>query len=180
MQCPGCGFDNLPGSDECTECHTSLTQEDLPSASIESGIEQSLAEDTVATLKPVDGVSTPETTSLDVAIAIMRQKSIGCLLITDADGKLSGIITERDLVNKVAGLVDDLTAHTVSEFMTPRPETVRAEQLLAGALQSMMVGDFRYLPLVDDQGRPTQIISSRDIIGYLTQIVVALSDSVEA
>jgi CBS domain-containing protein len=176
MQCPVCDHDNLPGADQCAQCETSLTQEDVPVALIRSRIEQSLNEDTVAALNPVEAISVTEDTSLDAAIQTMRNRKIGCLLITDRNGKLCGILTERDLVNKVAGSVEDLTSHTVSRFMTHRPETVQADHLLAVALQRMMVSDLRYLPLIDDEDRPTQIISSRDIISYLTSLVEAFCD----
>jgi CBS domain-containing protein len=176
MRCPVCDHDNLPGADECAQCETSLTQEDVPVALIRSRLEQSLHEDTVATLNPVEAVSVTEDTSLDAAVRTMRNRKIGCLLVTDRSGKLCGILTERDLVNKVAGIVEDLTSHTVSRFMTHRPETVQADHLLAVALQRMMVSDLRYLPLVDDEDRPTQIISSRDIISYLTALVEAFCD----
>jgi CBS domain-containing protein len=176
MHCPVCDHDNLPGADQCAECHTSLTQEDVPVASIRSRIGKSLSEDTVATLNPIGAVSIAEDTPLDVAVQKMQDRKIGCLLVTDRTGKLCGILTERDLVNEVAGQVDDLTSHTVSRFMTHRPETVQADQLLASALQRMMVGDLRYLPLVDDDERPTQIISSRDIINYLTSLVEEMID----
>jgi len=176
MHCPLCGHDNLPGADECAQCHTSLTQEDVPVALIRSRIGQSLSEDTVETLNPMEAVSVAEDTPLDAAVQTMQDRKIGCLLVTDRSGKLCGILTERDLVTKVAGTVEDLTADTVSRFMTHRPEIVQADQLLASALQRMMVGDLRYLPLVDDEDRPTQIISSRDIISYLTSLVEALCD----
>ena len=176
MHCPVCGHDNLPGADECAQCHTSLTQEDVPVALIRSRIGQSLSEDTVETLNCIQAVSVAEDTPLDAAVHTMQDRKIGCLLVTDRSGKLCGILTERDLVNKVAGTVEDLTAHTVSRFMTHRPETVRADNLLAVALQRMMVSDLRYLPLIDDEGRPTQIISSRDIISYLTSLVEEFCD----
>ena len=171
MQCPSCAHDNLPGADHCAQCHTSLTQEDVPTASIRSRIEESLSKDRIETLNPAPAVSVPEDTPLDAAVAKMRQRKIGCLLVTDPEGRLSGIFTERDLINKVVGCVEDLDAHTVSEFMSHRPEAVRADQLLACALQRMKVGDFGYLPLVDEEGRPKQIISSRDIINHLISLV---------
>jgi CBS domain-containing protein len=174
MLCPGCGHDNLPGADQCAECQTSLTQEDVPTAVIRSRIEKSVMEDRVKTLDPVEAISVAEDTTLDAAVQTMRARRIGCVLVTDPSGKLCGILTERDLVTRIAGQVEDLSAHTVSQFMTHRPETVQADQLLASALQSMMVGDLRYLPLVDDEGRPTRILSSRDIIRYLTSRVEAL------
>jgi CBS domain-containing protein len=176
MLCPSCGHDNLPGADECTQCQTSLTQDDIPSAVIRNRIELSFNRDKVETLGPAAAVSVAEDTQLDEAVETMRTRKIGCLLVTDRRGKLSGILTERDLVNKVAGAVSDLAAHTVQEFMTPRPETVRGDQLLASALQRMMVSDLRYLPLVDDRGRPKQVLSSRDIINYLTVLVASSSN----
>jgi CBS domain-containing protein len=175
MQCPGCGHDNLPGADQCAQCQTSLTQEDVPIALIRSRIERNLTEDKVETLNPEAVVSVTEDTPLDVAVQTMRDAKIGCLLVTDRARKLSGILTERDLVNKVAGKVEDLATHTVSRFMTHRPETVQADHPLAYALQRMMVSDLRYLPLVDDQGRPKGIISSRDIINYLTHVLTRQS-----
>jgi CBS domain-containing protein len=176
MKCPVCNHDNLPGADECAQCETSLTQEDVPVALIRSRIGQSLHEDTVATLNPEGTISVTEDTSLDAAVRTMRDRKIGCLLVTDCNGELRGVLTERDLVNMVAGRVENLASHSVGRFMTHRPETVRADNLLAVALQRMMVSDLRYLPLIDDEGRPTQIISSRDIISYLTSLVEEFCD----
>lgn len=175
MLCPSCGHDNLPGADYCAQCQTSLTQEDVPIALIQSRIEKSLSRDKIETLNPVAAVSVAEDTPLDVVLAQMRERKIGCMLITDREGRLCGIFTERDLINKVAGAVEDLAAVPVSRFMSHRPETVHGNQLLASALQRMKVGDLRYLPLVDDQGRPKAIISSRDIINYLCFLVLETS-----
>jgi CBS domain-containing protein len=96
---------------------------------------------------------------------------IGCVLVTDPDGRLCGIFTERDVLYKLAGKVDDLAARPVNQYMTPDPEVTQEGQLIASALQRMMVGDLRHLPIVDEQGRPTKILSSRDIIGYGVSLV---------
>jgi len=171
MRCMSCGHDNLPGADHCEGCHASLTHEDVPLARVESAVEHSLSEDRVQTLNPAEAVSVAEDTFLDVAIRTMRERKIGCLLVTDPEGKLNGIFTERDLLYKVAGKVEDLAAHPVSQFMTHDPEVIRGDQLLASALQRMMVGDLRHLPLVDEKGRPKNILSSRDIINYVAFLV---------
>ena len=171
MLCTSCGHDNLPGADHCEKCRTSLMHEDVPLASIESAIEHSLSEDVVQTLNPVEAFSVPEGTSLEEAIRTMRERKIGCLLVTDPDGKLCGIFTERDVLYKVAGKELDLAAQPVSRYMTHDPEVIRGDQLLASALQRMMVGDLRHLPLVDTEGRPEKILSSRDIINYLAFLV---------
>ena len=85
MRCTSCNHDNLPGADQCEKCHVSLTQKDVPSARIESAIEQSLNEDKVRALNPVEAFSAPEDTSLHEAIRIMRERKIGYLLVTDRE-----------------------------------------------------------------------------------------------
>jgi CBS domain-containing protein len=166
-----CGHDNPPGIDHCEECHASFTHEDVPLGRIKSVIEQSLSEDMVGTLRLVEAFSVPVETSLKEAIRTMRERKIGCLLVTDREGKLCGIFTERDLLYKVAGMVDDLSAHPMNNYMTHDPEVIHGDQLLASALQRMMVGDLRHLPLVDSEGRPEKILSSRDIIDYVVSLV---------
>ncbi len=177
MRCMSCGHDNLPGADHCEACHASLVHEDVPLARIRSVVEQSLSRDKVQVLNPVQAVSVPDDTPLDAAIRTMRDRKIGCLLITDRAGKLSGILTERDILYKVVGKVEDPAAASVSRYMTRNPEVIRGDQLLALALQRMMVGDLRHLPLVDEQGRPERILSSRDIIGYLAFLVEGVLES---
>ena len=168
MECPICAFDNIPGAGVCEDCGGSLTQEDLPLARARSRTARSLNEDPIEVLKPAEGIAVSENTPLDDAIRIMRDQDLGCLLVTDRDGRLSGILSERDLLNKVAGKEEDLGGLSVEQFMTSRPETVREDRVLAYALHRMMVGDYRHLPLTDRDRRPTGIISSRDVIGYLS------------
>lgn len=100
--------------------------------------------------------------------------------MTDHAGRLSGIFTERDVLYKVAGKELDLSAEPVSRYMTHNPEVIRGDQLLASALQRMMVGDLRHLPLVDTEGRPEKILSSRDIINYLAFLVEGILEPPEA
>jgi CBS domain-containing protein len=109
----------------------------------------------------------------------MRERKIGCLLVTDPEGKLCGIFTERDLLYKVAGKVDDLAAHPVSRYMTHDPEVTQGDRLLASALQRMMVGDLRHMPLVDEECRPEKILSSRDIIDYVAYLVEGILEPKE-
>jgi CBS domain-containing protein len=97
----------------------------------------------------------------------MRNHHIGCVLVTAADGSLVGILTERDLLQTVAGHGLDLDQCAVQDYMTEVPETSRADHPLGYAIQRMIISDLRYLPLVDETGRPVGIASSRDIINYM-------------
>lgn len=167
MKCPACGYDNLPGADACENCGTSLTQEDVPQAGTE--IERSLMEDPVACLLPIRPLTVDRQTTLAEAIQLMRNHGIGCVLITGDGGRLGGILTERDLLQKVAGQGLDLGECRVGDFMSPAPESSKPDHPLAYGLQRMIISDIRYLPIVDDSDRPAGIVSSRDIIAYMAK-----------
>jgi len=64
----------------------------------------------------------------------------GAVLVVDAAGLLVGIFSERDLLNKVAGLQTPLNQLAVDQFMTPRPDTVTADDTLAFALHKLDMG----------------------------------------
>ena len=167
MICPGCGVDNLPGADACENCGTSLTQEDVPQAGTE--VERSLMEDPVECLQPISPLRVDLQTSLAEAIQLMRDHGIGCVLVIADDGKLTGILTERDLLQKVAGQGLDLAQSNVEDFMSPAPESSKPDHPLGYALQRMVISDIRYLPIVDSSDRPAGIVSSRDIIAYMAK-----------
>ena len=62
----------------------------------------------------------------------------------------------------------DPESRAIGELMTRDPETIELESSLAQAFHRMMVSDLRYLPLVDDEGRPVSIVTSRDLIDFLS------------
>jgi CBS domain-containing protein len=169
MLCPACGFDNIAGTDQCENCHSSLTQEDMPAAREDTKIARGFLDDTVKELGPSKPIVISEETRLDEAFRTMRDQRIGCLLVTDSTGVLTGTLTEGDFMGSVAGAVDDLSAHRVAEFMNPSPESTKLDHPLAHAIQRMMVNEIRYLPLVDESGQPVGIVSSRDIVGYIAE-----------
>jgi CBS domain-containing protein len=167
MICPTCGFDNLPGSEECSRCLQDLTQLDQPIA--QNKVERSLMEDAVSTLRPREPVMVRPGTTVREAIGIMLSRDIGSLLVVDADGKLQGIFSERDLLTKVAGVAEGYADNPVRDYMTPNPETVTSNDTLAFALHKMDCGGYRHLPVVA-KGRPTGVISVRDLVRHITRL----------
>ena len=167
MKCPSCGHQNLPGMDACEQCQTSLTQEDVREA--QTDVERGLMKDQIKSLQPVEPLTVDLGTTLKQAIQMMRDKHMGCVVVTGDAGKLAGILTERDLLQKVAGQNLNHDRCRVKDFMSPVPETSKKTHPLAYALHRMIISDIRYLPLVDDNDRPEGIISSRDVIAYINK-----------
>lgn len=111
---------------------------------------------------------TPSTTLADT-IRLMQQERRACVLVMEHD-QLAGIFTERDILMKVAGQPLDLVHAPVSDAMTPDPFTLPADANVAFALSKMVLEGFRHIPLVDDDGRPTAVVSMRNLIEYLGEI----------
>lgn len=108
----------------------------------------------------------PGDTVLD-AIRLMAEKNIGAVLVMD-DGKLLGIMSERDYARKVIvkGRASDNTP--VSDIMTHEVMTVGPAENVQHCMESMTTNKIRHLPVVED-GEVIGIIS----IGDLVQAIIA-------
>ncbi|HEY5928280.1 MAG TPA: CBS domain-containing protein [Kofleriaceae bacterium] len=96
----------------------------------------------------------------------MKAKRRGAVLVTE-DGKLIGIFTERDLISRLDH-DDALWSHVlVKDVMTPHPTVVRPYQSVAEAMNLLMQGRRRHLPIVDDKGKVLGLLSIRDILSYV-------------
>ncbi len=125
----------------------------------------------ISTLDYKQPATVPVGSPVSLAIDIMQNEGIGCVLVVDDDEQLVGIITERDLIRHVSGQRAATTEFKVQQVMTADPETLRASDPIAFALNLMHLGHFRHLPLCvwDDQGEayPIGIISTRDILDHI-------------
>jgi CBS domain-containing protein len=167
MICPSCSHLNLPGSDECARCHLDLAALDQPEA--HDRVEAGVMSDTVRAINLKPPVSISVHALLGDALQLMADREIGALLVLDDQQKLAGILTERDYLMKVVGLLPDFPRQPLRPIMTPNPETVGADDTVAFVLQKMDVGGYRHLPVID-QGRPVGIISVRDVIRHITRL----------
>ena len=171
MLCPYCGHENIPGADECEGCKQDLTYFDQPLAAAGSPVERMLMEEPVRGLKPARPIRVSPDTPLREAVQTMIDKKIGCVLVTDG-AELVGIFTERDLLMQIAGREQALLEDPVREWMTPNPETVEEDDSVAFAIHKMDIGGYRHLPVLQG-GRPTGIISVRDVVRHLATHLAA-------
>ncbi len=108
----------------------------------------------------------PSASVMDAASA-MSAARVGSVLVLDA-GALAGIFTERDALEKVAGEPIDPAAIPIREMMTPRPETLREDDILAFALHRMAVGHYRHIPILRGD-HPIGFVSVRGLLRYLAR-----------
>ena len=100
--------------------------------------------------------------ALDAA-KIMHEQHIGSVLVM-RDGKIAGIFTERDLMNRIVAEQRDAGATRVVEVMTERITCCTPDTTLDACRSAMTRNRMRHLPVLDDDGNLVGIISSGDIL----------------
>lgn len=105
---------------------------------------------------PLVGEDIPMT----AALVTMTQKSFGCLGVVDANGELSGVITDGDLRRHMG---KDLLSARTSDVMTRRPKSIRPDTLVSAALEQLNASRITSLFVVDG-GKPVGIIHIHDLL----------------
>jgi CBS domain-containing protein len=136
---------------------TNLKSEDARVGNIVAG-----KEDGVISIQPDE--------TLGRAVEILRDKRIGALVVTDVAGVLCGILSERDIVRKLADTPGHTLPKLVEEVMTRNVETCEAGESLVSVLKRMTAGRFRHMPVVDGAA-VVGMITIGDVVNFrLTEL----------
>ncbi|MBU4492595.1 MAG: CBS domain-containing protein [Euryarchaeota archaeon] len=108
-------------------------------------------------------VSLNEKDSLKDALSTMIKENIGGIPITDREGRVSAIISERDFVFLISGIV---TGKTVNDYMSRNIVTAPSDMSVGTATKSMINNGFRRLPIIKDNVL-IGIITASDIMRFL-------------
>ena len=152
----------MPGDDDDRE----LFDDEHPGPQV---LESALAHTALSEVVSQPPLMVSAATTLADTIHLMQNERRACVLVMEND-RLVGIFTERDILMKIAGQPLDLVHTPVSASMTPDPFTLPDDANVAFALNKMVLEGFRHIPLVDDDGRPTSVVSMRNLIEYLGEI----------
>jgi CBS domain-containing protein len=114
----------------------------------------------------------PGTSIADCLRAIQRTGTGDSVFVTGEDGRLAGVLTERDIFGRLVG-VDvaagvDLDA-PVEAYMTVDPKTLRLHQTVGDAIALMQSGRYRNVPVVDDDRRLVGVVRQVDILRFLAE-----------
>ena len=107
-----------------------------------------------------------EHATLREVIDSLQRYHIGCVLI-EKNNHISGLFTERDIVQNIVGNRHNLEEEHVVDFMTKSPDTLHGDDPIAFALNKMISGGYRHIPIVDSDKKPTGVITMQDIINHL-------------
>jgi len=91
---------------------------------------------------------------------------IGCLVVVDAKGDISGVVSERDYVSKIALLGRTSKETKVKEIATRSSNLVTAkpDDTIDSCMHKMLSKDTRHLPMVDADGKICGMLSIKDLV----------------
>jgi arabinose-5-phosphate isomerase len=89
----------------------------------------------------------------------------GAVMLIDADGRLSGVFTDSDLVRLLEARRDAGLDGPIADVMTRRPKTIAPDAVIADAVEILSTHQISELPVLDSQERPVGLVDITDLIG---------------
>lgn len=110
-------------------------------------------------------VTIEPTATLADATARLAEKKIGALVVTGAEGRVIGILSERDVVLAIAKGGTAAMQTALSEVMTRKVVTCKGSDTITSIMEQMTQGKFRHLPVVEGE-KLAGIVSIGDVVKH--------------
>lgn len=113
--------------------------------------------------------------TLKKAKGILESNRFHHLPVVDGKKRLSGIVSDRDILREVSPFIDKIAERTqdlntlgrrVHQFMTRRVFTIALNAKVSEAIELMLLHTISCLPIVDEDRRVIAIVTTRDILRY--------------
>jgi len=135
----------------------------------ERTVSQSMAQRHVISVLP--------TATVHAAACVMMRTNSSSVLVIDTNKTMLGILTERDMINRVLAKTVDPSQTTVAEVMTRSPHCVNPETKVADAVLMMIERGFRHLPVVThDNHKILGVFCLRDALPREVNAAVNLAE----
>lgn len=103
--------------------------------------------------------------SMRDAVDLLNEKRIGALIVTNENGALEGILSERDIVRKLSEIPGQVLAQNVEALMTRKVHVSSREESLMSVLRRMTEGRFRHMPVMDGD-KIIGIVTIGDVVNH--------------
>src|SRR5262245_24271461 len=121
----------------------------------------SLESEGVGSAYPDQPLAATADESVGTVLQLLRAQRTGAVMICEQD-KLVGIFTERDGLKLMARGAD--YSRPVREVMSSPPVTIASKATVGEAIRRMAEGNYRHLPIVNDQQQPTGVLAVHGIV----------------
>jgi CBS domain-containing protein len=126
-----------------------------------------------------EAAAVPVEASVADAIRTMLDRHVGAVGVVDAEGRVAGIFTERDVLRKLSLQACDPEKIPVREMMTTPVEMATLATGPGEALATMVERHFRHLPIIDHAGKLLGMLSIRNLLQSRIDELTQQLDSLE-
>lgn len=113
--------------------------------------------------KGAEVISVKPDSALSSVVETLSSRRIGAVLVLHSDGKVAGVLSERDVVRALAQHGAAAMDMAASTFMTAEVVSAGSHDSIGLVMEKMTHGRFRHLPIIDE-GRLVGIISIGDVV----------------
>ena len=119
--------------------------------------------DTVLKSRTTPVVTCRPDDTIQLVVGLLNRYKIGALPVTDGDGRLVGVVSERDVIRALAASQGDVRARKVSELMSRDVVTCTRATAIKDAVRLMDKRRIRHLPVMEGS-RVVDMVSLRDVV----------------
>jgi CBS domain-containing protein len=120
--------------------------------------------------KGFEVVTVQPATTVTEAVALLKEHNLGAVVVSVDGRQVNGILTERDVVRRLVEGTGFLQG-PASDIMTVDVMTCSATDSVESVMSTMTQRRIRHLPVVDEHGRLTGIVSIGDVVkSHITQV----------
>jgi signal-transduction protein with cAMP-binding, CBS, and nucleotidyltransferase domain len=134
-------------------------------------LEKALIDETVVAIQCTPVATVAPGTPVHAAVKTLAGLHVGCLLVAE-NGRLVGVFSDRDVLDRVALEYDQVKDRPVSELMTTDPVYVYETDSAAAALSIMAVSGFRHVPVTNIDQQVVGIVSPQRVTEFLRKHVL--------
>ena len=129
----------------------------------------SVTDERLRVLSRREPVTVPPGTSLADCIAAIQRTGTGdSVFVADGNGRLAGVLTERDIFGRIVGGDVDLS-QPVETMMTTDPRHLHLDETVRDAIDLMQTGRYRNVPLLDEEDHLIGVVRPQDILKFLAE-----------
>ena len=119
----------------------------------------------ILSIKGNNVITIEPTANLAAAARLLAERRIGAIVVSGLDGRVVGILSERDIVRALAEHGGAALEQPVSQVMTREVATCTEEETIVSIMERMTDGKFRHVPVIE-LGRLVGIISIGDVVKH--------------
>ena len=119
----------------------------------------------ILSVKGTDVFTIEPTANLAGAANLLAERKVGALVVTGADRRVIGIVSERDIVQELAAHGTASLDLPLTDIMTRNVTTCGIGDTISSVMERMTNGKFRHLPVVE-QGRLAGLVSIGDVVKH--------------